>query len=125
MLDTHALVWWLHDSPMLGKAARIAMMDSDSEILVSAASAMEITTKFRLEKWMESKWLALNFIQSIADEGFLHLPISLEHAALAGSLGIDHKDPFDRFLVAQAQIESLPLVSNEKLFDSFGIERIW
>lgn len=86
---------------------------------------MEITTKFRLGKWPESEWLAHNFTQSIANEGFLHLPISLEHAALAGSLGIAHKDPFDRFLIAQTQIEGLALVSNEKLFDSFGISRVW
>jgi PIN domain nuclease of toxin-antitoxin system len=125
LLDTHTLVWWLHDSPLLGKAARAAIMDEDTEILVSAASAMEVTTKYRLGKWPESQWLALNFMASIADEGFLPLPISLGHAALAGSLRLNHKDPFDRFLIAQAQMENVPLISNEKIFDQFGIERIW
>jgi PIN domain nuclease of toxin-antitoxin system len=53
------------------------------------------------------------------------LPVSLDHELLAGSLDIAHKDPFDRLLIAQARIEQVPIVSNEALFDGFGVERIW
>jgi PIN domain nuclease of toxin-antitoxin system len=58
-------------------------------------------------------------------EGFEALPISLDHAARAGLLAGAHKDPFDRMLIAQAQAKNLPLVSNEKLFEAYGVRRVW
>ena len=113
------------DSKRLGTAARDTMLAEQNEIFVSAVSAMEVTNKVRLGKWPEAAWLAANFERSIAEEGFENLPVTVEHAAFAGSLPIDHKDPFDRLLIAQARIEDLPLLSNEKLFDGFGVKRIW
>ena len=56
---------------------------------------------------------------------FVPLPITLDHASLAGSLDIPHKDPFDRMLIAQSLIEKVPIVSNERLFESFAVDRIW
>jgi PIN domain nuclease of toxin-antitoxin system len=61
----------------------------------------------------------------IAGQGFAELPISAAHAFHAGRLAIEHRDPFDRLLIAQAQLEGLSLVSNERLFDSFGVIRVW
>ncbi|MBI3281183.1 MAG: type II toxin-antitoxin system VapC family toxin [Acidobacteria bacterium] len=58
-------------------------------------------------------------------EGFEALPISIDHAARAGLLAGTHKDPFDRMLIAQAQAENLALVSNEAVFESYGVRRIW
>ena len=86
---------------------------------------MEIFTKYRIGKLPEAGLIVENWDLAIAPPGFLSLPISLEHARRAGNLDIPHKDPFDRILIAQAQIENVPLLSNEKLFDSFGVERIW
>ena len=86
---------------------------------------MEITTKFRIGKLPEAGLLALNFERHVAAENFQQLDISVEHAALAGSLDIAHKDPFDRLLIAQAKLENLTLVSNEEIFDNFGVWRIW
>lgn len=123
LLDTHALIWWVADSPLLSAAAREAI--AREEVLVSAASAWELTTKHRLGKLPSAARMAHAFAAEVAAEGFIPLPITLEHAALAGSLDIDHKDPFDRLLIAQARIEGVKLVSNEGLFDGFGVERVW
>lgn len=123
LLDTHALIWWVEDSPRLSEAARAAI--AGNEVLVSAASAWEVTTKFRLGKLPSAERMARAFAAEVAAEGFLPLPVTLDHAALAGTLDFAHKDPFDRLLIAQARIERLPLVSNETPFDGFGVERIW
>lgn len=125
LLDTHALIWALGDSPRLGDAAREAISADDNEILVSAASAMEVTTKHRLGKLDEVAVLVADFAAILAAADYAILPIGLDHAALAGSLDIPHRDPFDRLLIAQARMEGIPLVSNEKLFDAFGVDRIW
>ena len=123
LLDTHALIWWVADSPLLSAAARDAI--AREEVLVSAASAWELTTKHRLGKLPSAARMAHAFAAEVAAEGFIPLPITLDHAGLAGSLDIDHKDPFDRLLVAQARIEGLKLVSNEAVFDGFGVKRVW
>lgn len=125
LLDTHALIWALGDSPRLSETAREAIAAEENEILVSAASAMEVTTKHRLGKLDEVAALVGDFAGTLAAADYTILAIELDHAALAGSLDIAHKDPFDRLLIAQARVEGIPLVSNEKLFDGFGVARIW
>lgn len=125
LLDTHALIWWLADDALLGKEAKRAIMDEDNDVLVSAASAMEVATKHRLGKLPQAAELARRFEEIVAEEGFDGLPISVRHAAFAGRLEIAHKDPFDRFLIAQATLETAALVSNEQAFDTFGIMRVW
>jgi PIN domain nuclease of toxin-antitoxin system len=125
LLDTHALIWWLTADPALSKQALRAIADEQNEILVSSASAMEISTKFRLGKLPDAALLASNLVEYVADQGFVELPISIAHAAKAGNLAIAHKDPFDRLLIAQSLVEKAPLVSNEVLFDGFGIQRVW
>ncbi len=97
----------------------------DAERLVSAVSAFEICLKFNLGKLPGSAALAEAFAETIAAIDCTPLPISLAHAAAAGKLDLSHKDPFDRLLIAQARIEQVPIVSNEALFDAFGVERIW
>jgi len=125
LLDTHALIWWLAGDEALSRRAREAIADEVNEIAVSAASAMEIATKFRICKLPGAALLAQNFEEVIAEQGFGELPISVHHARLAGEMKIAHKDPFDRLLIAQAQVEDLVLVSNEALFDGFAIKRLW
>ncbi len=125
LLDTHALIWWFGDLPRLGKNARAAIEDGTSQVFISAVSAIEITTKFRLGKLPEAERLSSGFRAEVATEQFTELAITVEHAALAGTMAINHKYPFDRLLIAQARIEGLILVSNEALFDGFGVERLW
>ena len=125
LLDTHVLIWALGDDQRLSERAREAIGDRENEILVSAVSATEVTTKYRLGKLPQTEQLAGSFLSIIRAADYTPLPISVEHAASAGNLSIDHKDPFDRLLIAQAQLEDALLVSNEKLFDGFGVNRLW
>jgi PIN domain nuclease of toxin-antitoxin system len=125
LLDTHALLWWLCDHPALTKKARNVIAETKNLIFVSAASAWEIATKVRLGKLPDAGDLTVDFGERLAREGFEILAISGDHAIRAGLLPGAHKDPFDRMLLAQAQAENLPIVSNEAIFDTYGVRRIW
>ncbi len=125
LLDTHALLWWLSDDEALTKSARKIIEKTENVVLVSAASAWEIAIKVRLGKLPIAVELTADFAGSLERERFQILPISGEHAIRAGLLPGSHKDPFDRMLIAQAQAENIPIVSNEKLFDSYGVRRLW
>ena len=92
---------------------------------MSAASAWEIATKVRLGKLPTAADLASDFSGQIEREGFQLLPISADHGIRAGLLPGPHKDPFDRMLIAQAQAENMAIVSNEAVFESYGINRLW
>jgi PIN domain nuclease of toxin-antitoxin system len=125
LLDTHALIWWLAGDDALSRRAREAIANEDNPVAVSAASAMEVATKFRIGKLAQAALLAQNFEAIIAGQGFAELAISVHHARIAGEMNIVHKDPFDRLLIAQAQAEDMVLVSNEALFDGFAVKRLW
>jgi len=125
LLDTHALIWWFLDSPALSPAARDRIAEGAEDVYVSAVSAFEISTKVRLGKLPEAAALDRDFSDFIASRGFTPLDLSIQHALVAGGLSSGHKDPFDRLLIAQALTENLTLVSNERLFDGFGVKRLW
>jgi PIN domain nuclease of toxin-antitoxin system len=125
LVDTHALLWWLSDDSALTKPARKIMADPKNIICVSAASAWEIATKVRLGRLPTAIDLTTDFAGCLERERFETLAISAEHAIRAGLLPGPHKDPFDRMLIAQAQAENLPILSNESLFDSYGVRRLW
>lgn len=125
LLDTHALIWWLAGDDALSRRAHEAIADEGNAVAVSAASAMEVATKFRIGKLPHAALLAHDFEAVIAEQGFDELAISVHHARLAGEMNIAHKDPFDRLLIAQAQAEDMTLVSNEALFDGFAVKRLW
>ncbi len=124
LLDTQALLWWFRDDSALSPKARRVIAKADNELLVSAAAAWEIAIKNKSGK-LAAQGLLDRFEDQLMEEGFLELPITLDHAVRAGSLVEHHKDPFDRMLVAQAQAENLPIISNDPVFDSYGVRRIW
>lgn len=125
LLDTHAIVWWFSGNQRLPSKARQAIADSSNDKFVSAVSAWEIATKYRLGKMPSVAALADDFRNRVAGDGFDELPITLEHALRAGSLPGLHRDPFDRLLIAQAISNDLVLVSYETLFDRYGVRRLW
>lgn len=125
LLDTHALIWWLAGDEKLSLRARDAIADEANAVAVSAASAMEVATKHRIGKLPDAALLAQDFEAIVADQGFSELSISVRHARLAGEMGIAHKDPFDRLLIAQALAEDMVLVSNEARFDDSAVKRLW
>jgi PIN domain nuclease of toxin-antitoxin system len=125
LLDTHALLWWLDGDQRLPQPVQRVIGEGSNEVFVSAASAWEIATKVRIGKLPGAMLVAERFTQILDEQCVLPLPIKLEHARRAGLMPGEHRDPFDRMLIAQAQIEGLTLVSNETLFDRFGIDRLW
>jgi PIN domain nuclease of toxin-antitoxin system len=125
LLDTHALLWWLAGDARLSARARAAITDEVNIVFVSAASAWEVATKVRLGKLPGAEFLAQEFQEHLARQNFRALVISVEHAQRAGSLPGPHKDPFDRMLIAQSQAENFTLVSNEIVFDRYGVVRLW
>ncbi|HIJ37818.1 MAG TPA: type II toxin-antitoxin system VapC family toxin [Rhodospirillaceae bacterium] len=125
LLDTHALLWWLAGDPGLSQPARTAIGNEENAIYISAATAWEIATKFRIGKLPDVTSLIDDLDAIIASQGFKALPISLRHGQVAGSLPGPHKDPFDRMLMAQAMLEGMVLISNESAFDRYGVRRLW
>lgn len=125
LLDTHAFLWWLAGDTRLSLPARTAIGDERSEVLVSAASAWEICTKVRIGKLPGAVAIARDLMGCLAEQGFLPLAVSVEHAQDAGNLPGPHRDPFDRMLIAQSFAHHIPLVSNERVFDAYGVERLW
>jgi PIN domain nuclease of toxin-antitoxin system len=125
LLDTHAFLWWLDGDRRLGKRAKSVIEDEATTVLVSAASAWEITTKSRLGKLPGAAAVAADVAACIVGQGFTALPIDVRHAQRAGHLPGPHRDPFDRMLIAQALAENVPLLTNEGAVDAYGVMRIW
>jgi PIN domain nuclease of toxin-antitoxin system len=125
LLDTHTFLWWVLDSSELSVAGRALIMDSRNELFVSAVSAMEIAIKSRRGR------LALpeppeSYVPSrLASEGFLAMPVEIVHALRLARLPDIHRDPFDRLLVAQAQVEGIPIVTSDPAIAQYDIETIW
>ena len=126
LLDTHSLIWYRSgNGGRLSATARAAIDDPENDVYVSAATACEVATKHALGKLQPLGPLTVDFTRAIVDRGFVPLSITTNHAQAAGALAFHHRDPFDRMLIAQALAERMPLVSNEALFDRYGVRRIW
>ena len=125
LLDTHAFLWWIADSGRLSDTARRAIENDADTIFVSAASAWEITTKHRIGKLAQAGAVALDVTGTIAGQGFEELAITVDDAARAGRLPGPHRDPFDRMLIAQAMARNLAIVSVDRMFDGYGVHRLW
>lgn len=123
LLDTHTILWAAYRKDLL--SANVRRILAGNELLVSAASAWEIATKFRLGKLPSAQILANDFVRTVTNAGYLLLAISVDHALRAGRLTGEHRDPFDRMLAAQAIHEDMPILSSDEQLDSFGVRRIW
>lgn len=125
LLDTHTLLWWLYDDPRLSKRAREIVGDSANKVLVSSASAWEISTKHRLGKLPSAVELVRDISGWVHRAGFVELPITISHGQRAGSWPQSHRDPFDRMLAAQCALEELPLITKDAQLEDFGIRLVW
>jgi PIN domain nuclease of toxin-antitoxin system len=125
LLDTHALLWFVWDDPQLSATAKAAIEEPANQKLVSVASCWEIAIKTGNGKLMLDAPAAVFLPRELARNGFELLEISLAHVTAVETLPQHHKDPFDRLLIVQAQIESIPLVSVDVAFDPYGLTRIW
>lgn len=125
LLDTHTLLWWMTADSHLSKSAHSLIKNQRNVSLVSAVSAWEIAIKFRLGRLPLAAGLIRNFVEELTRERIEVLSVTVEHGIRAGLLPGPHKDPFDRMLIAQAQAESVPIVSNDRALDDYGVERLW
>lgn len=125
LLDTHTLLWWLFDDPRLSAKVQGIVEDSGNEILISSASAWEISTKYRLGKLPSAHELVSDIAAWVDRAGFAELPITTRHAQHAGAWPQEHRDPFDRMLAAQSVLEDVPLISRDPAFKDFGIGIVW
>lgn len=125
LIDTHAFLWWLLDADRLSAEGRRLLSDPANEFLLSAASAVELSIKvgqgrLTLPEPVES------FVPSrLSSEGFQALSIELGHALRVARLPLIHRDPFDRILVAQAQVENLPILTADPAISRYDVETIW
>lgn len=125
LLDTHALLWWSVDDGRLSELARDTIRDGRNEVLVSAASVWEIAIKSAkgrlelpspVEQYMDDR---------LRRNRWSPLAIDFRHVIRAASLPDHHRDPFDRALIAQAQVERLPIVTTDAAITRYEVETIW
>jgi PIN domain nuclease of toxin-antitoxin system len=125
LLDTHALLWWFTADPQLSARATAAIADEANAVHVSAATAWEIATKQRLGKLDEVPLAAERFAELVAADGFTHLPVTYLHGLRAGGYVLAHRDPFDRMLAAQSELESMVLGTRDPAFAAFPVATLW
>ena len=125
LLDTHAFLWWIADSGRLSTTAYRVIENQGNNLFISAASAWEIATKYRLGRLPKAESVAFDVAGIIAGQGFEELAISVADAERAGQLSGPHRDPFDRMLAAQALNRGLALVSVDVAFDQYAVHRLW
>lgn len=125
LLDTHAMYWYIEGDPQLSATARTTIQDASNDILISPASYWEVAIKIGLGKWKLNRTYEEFMDIALNKYDFQVLPILPPHTAMVIELPFHHKDPFDRLLVAQALVESVPIVSNDLTLDAYGITRHW
>ncbi|MBE9057715.1 type II toxin-antitoxin system VapC family toxin [Sphaerospermopsis sp. LEGE 08334] len=124
LIDTHIMLWWFFDDPKLDTECRNIICNPDHLIFVSSVSAWEIATKYRIGKLPEAKQIVEEYSQILHRARFVELPMTSAHALRAGSLPIAHRDPFDRMIMAQAELESLPVITYDTAFQTRLIQVI-
>ncbi|MGY1708290.1 type II toxin-antitoxin system VapC family toxin [Geodermatophilus sp. SYSU D00758] len=126
LLDTHALLWVLLEPRRIPTTTLASLRASGTAVYVSAASAWEIATKHRLGKLQGAGAVVSGYREHLARLRAEELPITGPHALTAGTLQWDHRDPFDRVIVAQAVLESLPVVTGDAALRDFpAIRTVW
>jgi PIN domain nuclease of toxin-antitoxin system len=111
--------------PRLSRTAFSVIEKKENTNLVSVVSAWEIATKVRLGRLPIAAQLIQDFVEELARERIQILDVNADHGIRAGSLPGPHKDPFDRMLIAQAIAENIPIVSNDRALDGYGVNRVW
>jgi PIN domain nuclease of toxin-antitoxin system len=125
LLDTHTLLWWMTDDPKLPARCADLIEDRSNEVAVSPVSAYELRFKATKGLLPGGDVLAADIARVAEDAGMAVVPLTLEHALLAGALPLHHRDPFDRLLAAQAVFDGYVILSTDAAFESLGARRSW
>jgi PIN domain nuclease of toxin-antitoxin system len=124
LLDTHTFIWWDSDPAKLSAKALAFLRDPANTVLLSVVSVWEILIKLQLGKLTLTTPLATIVAQQQAN-GIKILPVTLDHVLAVGNLPTPHKDPFDRLLVAQANVEGAVLLSADAIFSRYPVNVLW
>jgi PIN domain nuclease of toxin-antitoxin system len=125
LVDTHSMLWFFWDDPQLSATAKALIEDPANRKVVSIASCWEIAIKAGLNKLQLGEPASGFLNREITRNNFEILPIGLNHATAVETLPLHHRDPFDRLLVVQSQIEQVPIVSADAIFDQYLVTRWW
>lgn len=125
LLDTHAFLWWIGDDPQLSPQARKIISDGANILYLSAASSWEIAIKAKLGKLKLPSNLASFIAEQLADNAITSLAVEMHHALHVYALPDYHRDPFDRMLIAQAQLEKLPILTADPQIARYPVEVLW
>jgi PIN domain nuclease of toxin-antitoxin system len=124
LLDTHAFIWFVEDDDQFPESLKRIIEKPSNDIYLSIASIWEMAIKIQLKKLDIDKSIK-EIIELVSFNGFELLPILPEHIIKLSSLDFHHRDPFDRIVIAQGLVENQVIVSRDKVFDKYGIRRIW
>lgn len=125
LLDTHTFLWWNLDDPQLSPIAKEIIANGENEIFLSAASAWEITIKTARGRLILPEDPARYVSSRMSLHNFQALPVQIYHATQVYKLPMYHTDPFDRLLIAQSQVESMPLLTADSEMQKYEVETIW
>jgi PIN domain nuclease of toxin-antitoxin system len=124
LLDTHAFLWFVNDDPQLSLAAK-TLMESEVDLLLSVANLWEISIKVGIGKLDLPKLFDVFIPEQLEINEIELLPIELRHLTPLTSLPLHHRDPFDRLLISQSLVEELTILSADKIFDRYAVNRSW
>lgn len=125
LLDTHTFIWYVTDNSRLSNQVLDLINDENNEILLSIASLWEIAIKQNLGKLSFNQPFEIFITQQLNLNNFRLLDIKISHVAVVAALPLHHRDPFDRILIAQSIVENILILSADKIFDAYPIERLW
>ena len=125
LLDTHSLIWFIGGDAQLSSRARQLMEDKENELLVSIASLWEMAIKVSLGKLTLQRPFEELFPSQLNRNSIEILGVAIKHLQTVCTLPFHHRDPFDRLIIAQAQVENMPIISVDILFDNYAVKREW
>ncbi len=126
LLDTSSFLWFVYDDNRLSTGAVERILDSTNEIYLSLASIWEIAIKANLRRGLALRRPFPEFIDHhLSANRFRLLDINVSHLKVVAALPLHHRDPFDRLLIAQSQVENIPVITNDAAFDHYPVQRVW
>jgi PIN domain nuclease of toxin-antitoxin system len=125
LLDTHAFLWWVTDNPKLSQTVRQILVDQNNSVFLSVASSWEIIIKVRTGKLVLPESPEIYIPSRIASNQFQPLGIEMAHVLQIANLPDWHQDPFDRILIAQSQVEQLPILSTDRQIARYPVQVLW
>ncbi|MBW4620244.1 MAG: type II toxin-antitoxin system VapC family toxin [Cyanosarcina radialis HA8281-LM2] len=125
LLDTHTFIWFITDNPQLSSSAKVLIEDDLNEKFLSLASIWEMAVKCSIGKLRFDLPFRSFIEQQLVQNSLDLMRIEVPHLSTVATLPLHHRDPFDRLLIAQAIVEQMPIVGADRMFDSYGVERLW